>query len=680
MASLLKKRVSLFGSITGRLKRLFIGEARNPLDRSVFQHLSLIAFFAWVGLGADGLSSSCYGPSEAFITLGKHHFLGLLVALATAVTIFVIAESYSQIVELFPTGGGGYIVASHLLTPVVGMFSGCALLIDYVLTITLSIASGADALFSLLPPDWLIWKVPFALAALVILIVLNLRGVKESVMVLMPIFMLFVLTHAFVIIFALVTHLFNLPEVARATAVDVRSSTAELGFLGMVFLLLRAYSMGAGTYTGIEAVSNGLPILKEPKVQTAKKTMKYMVISLASVVLGLMFAYALYQVAPVEGKTINAVLFERVAGNWGIFGLTFILVTLVSEAAILFVAAQAGFIDGPRVLANMAADRWVPKRFALLSDRLVSMNGILIMGIGALILMVATGGSVGYLVVLYSINVFITFCLSQVGMVKHWWEVRRTVKDWRTKLAINGIGLLLTGFILVSVVVVKFFEGGWITLLITGTLAALMVLIKQNYEQVDEQIKKLDEIVDEVEASQPVRDIPEVAKKEVNRQDRTAIVLVKDFNGAGLKTIFHIFPSFLTPFRNFVFVQVGLIDSAAFKGTEELDRVQRKVSGELQRYVELMRRHGYHAEAHALYGIDTVEEIEKFVPELLARYPNATFFGGQIIFPKTAIVANILHNHTLFALQRRLYEMKLHLYVLPVELTPVVYSGIISPS
>jgi amino acid transporter len=660
-------------SLLGRLKNIFIGEARNPLDRSVFQHISLIAFFAWVGLGADGLSSSCYGPPEAFITLGKHHFLGLLVALATAVTIFVIAESYSQIVELFPTGGGGYIVASHLLSPAVGMFSGCALLIDYILTITLSIASGADAIFSLLPPDWLIWKVPFALLALIILIILNLRGVKESVMVLMPIFMVFVLTHAFVIIYALVTHLLNLPEVARATAVDIRSSTSELGFLGMIFLLLRAYSMGAGTYTGIEAVSNGLPILKEPKVQTAKNTMKYMVISLASVVLGLMFAYALFKVEPVAGKTINAVLFERVAGDWGLAGLIFIMVTLMSEGAILFVAAQAGFIDGPRVLSNMAADRWVPKRFALLSDRLVTMNGVLIMGVSAIVLMIATNGSVGYLVVLYSINVFITFCLSQLGMVKHWWEARATVKNWLGKLSINGIGLLLTGFILVSVVVVKFFEGGWITLLITGTLAALMLVIKQSYKATDRQIKKMETLVDEVEASQPVREIPVHAAAPFDPTSKTAVVLVKDFSAVGIKTIMHIFPSFLADFHNFVFVQVGLIDAAAFKGTEELDRVKKKVEDELGRYVHLMRRHGYHTEGVALYGIDTGEELEKYIPQMLERYPNSTLFGGQIMFPRRDILSGLLHNYTLFSVQRQLYnKLGVHLYVLPVELTPVI--------
>lgn len=660
-------------SLLGRLKKIFIGEARNPLDRSVFQHLSLIAFFAWVGLGADGISSSCYGPAEAFINLGQYHYLGLIVALATAVTIFIISESYSQIIELFPTGGGGYIVASKLLGPRVGMISGCALLIDYILTITISLASGADAVFSFLPSAWLAYKLWLALFAVLVMIVLNLRGVKESVTILMPVFMIFILSHAIILLYAILSQAFNLPMIISATAADIKNSTAELGFLGMFLLMMRAFSLGAGTFTGIEAVSNGLPILREPKVKTARQTMKYMYMSLASIVLGLMFAYAFYRVEPQVGKTLNAVLFERVAGGWGIWGGPFVLMTLISEAAILFVAAQAGFLDGPRVLANMAADRWVPKRFALLSDRLVTMNGILIMGLGAILLMIGTNGSVGLLVVLYSINVFITFCLSQLGMVRHWLQVRKNESKWLGKFAINGIGLVLTTFILLSVSVMKFHEGGWITLLITGTLACLMVFIKKSYEATDRQIKQMEKLVEEVEATQPVREIPLRGRKgePFNPLDKTAVVFVKDFTAVGLKTLFHIFPSFLDDFHNFVFVQVGLIDAGAFKGIEELDRGKKKVENELGRYVNLMRRHGYHAEGQALFGIDTSEEIEKLVPQLLARYPNATFFGGQIEFPRRSLLARLLHNYTLFAVQRQLYKMGVRLYVLPVELTPI---------
>ncbi|MEK6572239.1 MAG: APC family permease, partial [Bacteroidota bacterium] len=410
-------------SLAQRLKNLIIGGARSPYDKTLFHKLSLIAFFAWVGLGADGLSSSCYGPEEGFLALQGHSYLGIFVALGSALTILVISGSYSQIIELFPTGGGGYLVASKLLSPTLGMISGCALLIDYMLTITVSIASGAAALFSFLPEEWHPFKLELAILGVLILTVLNLRGVKESVVPLVPIFLVFVVTHAFVIGYALISHAINLPEVVSATSVDVQKAQAEIGVTGMVFLLLRSYSMGAGTYTGIEAVSNGLPILREPRVQTAKRTMLYMAASLAVVVVGLMLSYLLYRVEPEFGKTLNAVLFERIVGGWGeTSGYVFVLVTLISEAGLLFVAAQTGFLDGPRVLANMALDRWFPTRFTMLSDRFVAQNGVLLMGGAACIAMLLTQGSVRLLVVLYSINVFITFALSQLGMVRHWWS------------------------------------------------------------------------------------------------------------------------------------------------------------------------------------------------------------------------------------------------------------------
>ena len=435
-----------------KVRQFFVGKPRFLSDQSLMHNISLVAFFAWVGLGADGLSSSCYGPAEAFTVLQNHYYLGIFVALASALTIFIISSSYSQIIEIFPQGGGGYLVASHLLSPKLGMLAGCALLIDYVLTITVSIASGADAIFSFLPAELIPYKIVFAVIILFILILLNMRGTRESVIPLVPIFLIFVTSHVFAIVYAIVTHAMVLPEVARATSADVAVSSSQLGFFGMILLVLRAYSMGAGTYTGIEAVSNGLPILREPRVKTGKRTMLYMALSLSFMVVGLMIAYLLYRVEPVAGKTLNAVVFGKMTAGWGGgWGTYFVLITLISEAAILFVAAQAGFLDGPRVLANMAVDGWAPKRFAILSDRLVTENGVLIMGFSALIMMLATQGSVAFLIVLYSINVFITFMLSQSGMVKHWWQERSKVKGWIRKITVNGIGLIFTVFILFSI-------------------------------------------------------------------------------------------------------------------------------------------------------------------------------------------------------------------------------------
>ena len=208
--------------------------------------------------------------------LVTHPAMALFVAIATVITIGVICVSYSQIIELFPSGGGGYLVASKLLSPSAGVVSGCALLVDYVLTIALSIAAGADALFSVLPESWLHWKLATAMTATLVLTILNLRGVKESVVIWAPIFFVFLATHGFMIIYGFFSHASSMPSIAAATMHDVQAAHSELGWWKVGALLLTAYSLGAGSYTGIEAVSNGLPILREPRVATGKKTMLYL--------------------------------------------------------------------------------------------------------------------------------------------------------------------------------------------------------------------------------------------------------------------------------------------------------------------------------------------------------------------------------------------------------------------
>lgn len=224
----MKSKVS-FGR---RVKSLIIGNARSPHDRTIFHKLSLIAFFAWIGLGADGLSSSCYGPEEAFRALQGHYYLSVFVALAAVVTIFVISASYSQIIELFPSGGGGYLVASKLLSPTFGMFSGCALVVDYVLTITVSIASGADAIFSFLPGEWLSYKLSTAIIGILALTLLNLRGVKEAVAPLVPVFLIFVITHAFVIIYTPIAHVSQVQGVVKGTISHVHDVSSQIGLAG----------------------------------------------------------------------------------------------------------------------------------------------------------------------------------------------------------------------------------------------------------------------------------------------------------------------------------------------------------------------------------------------------------------------------------------------------------------
>jgi amino acid transporter len=651
-----------------RVKTLVIGRALSPHDRSVFHKLSLIAFFAWVGLGADGLSSSCYGPQEAFLALRSYPNLCIFVGLASALTVFIISASYSQIIELFPTGGGGYLVASKLLSPTVGMISGCALLIDYVLTITISIASGADALFSFLPSGWLPYKLGFAVVGVLMLTLLNLRGVKESVVSLVPVFMVFVITHVFVIVYALVVHAGDFGQVLSATRAGVQQARGELGLLGMLLLMLRAYSMGAGTYTGIEAVSNGLPILREPKVQTGKRTMQYMAISLAFTATGLMFAYLLLRVSYQEGKTLNAVLFENLTANWGAGARWFVLVTLVSEAMLLFVAAQAGFLDGPRVLSSMALDRWMPTKFASLSDRLVTQNGILLMGAAALGMMLLSEGRVEFLVVLYSINVFITFTLSQLGMVRHWWTTEKGVEHRRKKMFVNGLGLVLCTAILALMTAIKFREGGAITVVLTAGLIVVALLIRRHYAYTGRLLRRLDDLCAVAAAETGMADVDESkVVPDCNPRAKTAVILVSGFNGLGLHTLYSVLRVFPAVFKNFVFVEVGIIDAGNFKGADEIDRLRSHVVGEMDQFIDYMRKHGYSAEGFYALGTDVVEELALMAPKIVDKYPNSVFFGGQLVFPQDTFASRWLHNYTVFAVQKSFYRAGYPFVLLPIR-------------
>jgi amino acid transporter len=655
------------------LKSILFGREKSLSDRNLFHSLSLIAVFAWVGLGADGLSSSCYGPEETFKALGGNTHLSIFVALACVVTIVAICASYSQIIKLFPTGGGGYLVASKLISPGTGVVSGCALLIDYVLTVTISVASGADALFSLFPAEWqqytLVFgftaKLVFELACVIGLTLINMRGVKESVLIWVPIFAVFVLTHIFVIAYAFFTHASGLAALPAATSHEVHAVSASVGWFGLLALLLKSYSMGAGTYTGIEAVSNGLPILREPRVKTGQRTMVYMGVSLALTVAGLLVAYQLYAVEINPDKTLNAVLFEKMTAGWGhTTGSVFVVVTLASEAALLIIAVQTGFLDGPRVLANMALDRWFPAQFANLSERLVTRNGVLLMGLSGFLMMWWTNGLVDLLVIFYSINVFITFSLSQFGMVRHWWQERGTEPGWRHKLAINGFGFVLTVSILLSLSAVKFVEGGWKTWLVTGGLVITAFAIKRHYNGVRLQLRRLDAIL---EAAESEGKVAPASPPPPDPKARTAVILVNGYNGLGLHTIMNVPRMFGNTFRNLVFVQVGSVDAGNFKGAADIDDLRAHTEAEAGRYVQFAQARGYGSKSFTTIGYDITSEVMKLAREASTEFPNQVFFAGQLLFTNETNLTRWLHNHTVATLQRRFFLSSMPFVVLPIR-------------
>jgi amino acid transporter len=620
-----------------------------------------------VGLGADGLSSSAYGPEEAFKALGEHRYLVPLLAVLMASTVLLISAAYRRIIEEFPSGGGGYVVASKLLGPRTGLTSGAALLVDYVLTITISIAAAGDALFSLVGPEYASAKFPVELVLILFLTTLNIRGVRESVLTLLPVFLLFLVTHIIVITVGVVGHLPSAVSTARDLKASMGDGLATLGGWGMLLVFLRAFSLGGGTYTGIEAVSNGLPIMREPREETGKRTMIYMALSLAFTASGLLVCYLLWKLDPVPGMTLNAVLVDRIAGGWPAGGIV-ITLFLFSEASLLVVAAQAGFLDGPRVLANMAVDSWVPHRFAALSERLTTQNGILLMGAAAVGALLYTEGSVGQLVVMYSINVFLTFSLSMFSMLRFWYQHRHERKEWRGRIALFGSGFLLCSTILGVTLYEKFFQGGWVTVVITLLVIALCLLVRRHYLGVTAQVDQL---------YQDLGDLPSKAGRlnalpiqPANRDQPTAAILVETFGGVGIHTVLNVFRNFPGHFRNVVFISIGVVDSGEFKGEHGVEELRLRTEETLQRYLALAASLGVPATYKLAIGTEVMAEAERLCGEVASEFPRTTFFVGKLIFQQERWWQRILHNDTALAIQKRLQWAGRTMVSIPIRVRP----------
>jgi amino acid transporter len=643
-----------------RLRRRLLGKPRDINEPSVFHKISLIPIMAWIGLGADGLSSSSYGPEEAFKALGPHVYLAVFLALATAVTVVVISYAYSRIIEHFPHGGGGYVVSTHTISDSAGVIAGSALLVDYVLTIAVSLAACGDAIFSYLPPVWLQYKLVFAAFLILLMLFLNLRGVKESVTVLAPIFIVFVVTHLLLIGYGIISHTEHVGPLAAEFRENVSQDMISIGFLGILAIFLRAFSLGGGTYTGIEAVSNAMHVMREPKVQTGKRTMVYLAASLAITAGGLLICYLLYSIKPVEGRTLNAILADAIFEGWPL-GAALAFITIFSEGALLMVGAQSGFAGGPAVMANMAVDSWLPRRFTALSERLTMQNGVFLMGGAAMLVLFYTGGSVSALVVMYSINVFLTFSLSQFGMMRLCVQTRHQDPNWKRHIIIHIIGFFLCVTILVVTVFEKFEEGGWVTLMLTSALIGLCYLIRRHYLNIRASVRQIEDLLSEMPPGTKVNTDP------LDVKEKTAIMLVSGFNGAGIHSWLSVFREFPKLYRNFIFVSVGEIDSGSFKGRGEVEALKTSVAEQLQKYVTMCRSYGYPADFRTDVGTEVVETATDLIESVVKEFPRSTVFAGQLVFRHETPFQRILHNETAFAVQRRLQFSGITTVILPVR-------------
>jgi amino acid transporter len=463
-----------------KIKRLFLGE---PLTNQMATHQKIPKWKALAVLSSDALSSVAYATEEILIPLAAFSTIAVTwsipIALAIGLLLIIVTLSYRQTIEAYPGGGGAYIVAKENLGTYAGLVAGAALLIDYVLTVSVSIASGVENIASAFPH---LFPYRELLAALIIgfIMLFNLRGTKESASV-----------------FALPTYLFIFSLIALITVGFWKATWSDIAQPNLLlhetlpavplFLILRAFASGCSALTGIEAISNGIPLFEEPSQKNAKITLVWMSCILGGLFLSITALAHLYGVIPMAGETTVSVLSRRVFGQGFFYYLT-----QCSTALILILAANTSYADFPRLSSLLARDRFLPRQLASLGDRLVFSNGIIGLSFSALLLIFLFHGDTHQLIPLYAVGVFLSFTLSQAGMVIH--HLKEKEPGWVRSLCFNLLGALTTASVFFVIASTKFVHGAWMVVLLIPILVIFFREIHRHYLAVGHELSLLGEV------------------------------------------------------------------------------------------------------------------------------------------------------------------------------------------
>jgi amino acid transporter len=457
-----------------RLKNLVIG---SPLPTEQLAEKRLNKVRALAAFSPDALSSIAYANQEIYLGLVVAGVVGLNMAwpigLAITTVLIIVGISYYQTIHGYPSGGGSYIVARENLGTFPGLIAAAALLIDYILTAAVSLTAGVEALASAFPLLWP-YRVEVALVILLVITLVNLRGLKETgTLMAVPVY-LFLFTYLPMLAYGLF-RLFT-----SGPIVHPQSAPSALEPLTLI-IILHAFSSGCTALTGIEAISNGVPAFQEPESKNAGKTLVVMAILMGALFLGSIGLTQFLGVVAGPQETILSALARNLLGRG-----PFYYMIQISTLLILSVAANTSFADFPRVGAILARDNFLPRQFTMLGDRLVFANGIVVLAVATGGLIILFQGDTHSLVPLFAVGAFLAFTLSQSGMVVHW--LRDRGKNWRIKALANGLGALTTGITLLVVGSSKFTQGAWITVIIIPCLMLMFLSIRRHYRQVAKQL------------------------------------------------------------------------------------------------------------------------------------------------------------------------------------------------
>src|SRR5499427_4799183 len=462
------------------LKRFLVGK---PIPSSMAHHERLSRVTGLAVLSSDALSSVAYATDFILSTLivaGVSAFgHAIPISLVIATLLAIVAFSYRQTIHAYPTGGGAYIVAKENIGSMAGLIAAASLLVDYTLTVSASISAGVLAITSAFPRlD--IFRVEMCLGFLAILMVGNLRGIRESGRIFAVPTYFFVVSIGILILAGAYKYL-----TGGVTPVNV-PLPPEAGHAPLtVFLLLTAFANGCTAMTGVEAVSNGVPAFRPPESKNASATLVTMAVLAIGMFVGITVLAHAYQVIPSAAESGISQLGRAILGKGPAYYLLQAATTLI-----LVLAANTAYADFPRLASIVARDGYLPRQFMNQGDRLAFSNGILVLSVFAAILIIAFRGDTQSLLPLYMIGVFISFTLSQAGMVIHWRNAREA--GWRTSALINGFGAVVTGVVLVIVAVTKTFEGAWIVLLLIPVIVTIFEVTHQHYAHVAAQLSMRD--------------------------------------------------------------------------------------------------------------------------------------------------------------------------------------------
>ncbi len=596
-----------------RLKRVFVG---TPLPTAQQRHERLGKAIALATFASDALSSVAYATEEILLVLVLAGAIALSyslpIGIAITLLIAIVVSSYRQTIRAYPQGGGAYIVTKDNLGIFPGLVAAAALLIDYVLTVAVSVAAGVAAVTSALP-GLFPYRVGLCLLAVGAVATANLRGIRESGKLFAAPTYLFVGSLLGLIGYGAVAAIFSLiPEA------PYQPHPSGLDGVGL-FLLLRAFASGCAALTGVEAVSDGVPAFKPPEAHNARIVLTWLGAILITLFLGITFLAYDLGIMPREHETVISQLARRLVGT-GPFYYEIQAVTML----ILLLAANTSFADFPRLSFFLARDRFIPRQFGTQGDRLVFSNGILILGGLAALLLVIFSGDTHALIPLYAVGVFISFTLSQASMVRRW--LRLGGDGWGWRAGLNGVGALVTGVVMLTIAVTKFVHGAWIVILLIPALVTAFMTVRRHYEEVAGQLSL------EGFAAPPITN--------------SVLVLVGDLHRGVVKAIQY--AQSLSPSAKAVYVE---IDPDRTHRLEErwgkwgmgiplivLTSPYRSLLGPLLDYIDHLKEKG--GENHIVTIV-----VPEFIParwwQQLLHNQTALLVKGQLLFRKNVVVTDV---------------------------------------